>query len=147
MPSKPEMFFKTHLFSKPENRNVNDTESETNDKRQKRSTQLIPNKERNETPFMEGDNITFTCTGNVGNPEGTFVWHKMYYSRTIFNYSDVSTESIPESCSFNGTSNLTIQMTANDNKAKIRCIVQSEVSGVSVYTDSQPLQVYCKHHL
>ncbi|CAC5421811.1 unnamed protein product [Mytilus coruscus] len=140
LPSKPEMFFTAHSLSNDTNRIDNETDSMTKEK--KRSTQLISNKDINETAFMEGDNITFTCTGNVGNPEGIFVWQKIYSSEQISNYSHVSTESIPESCSYNGTSNLTIQMTADDNKAKIRCIVQSETSGVSVYADSEPLQIY-----
>lgn len=135
-PSKPDMVFTTNPFSNTSNRLDNETNSVTEEK----------NEDMYNTTFMEGDNITFFCTGNVGKPEGIFLWQKIYYSGQIFNYSHVSTESLSESCSFNGTSNLTIQMTANDNMAKMRCIVQSEISEVSVYTESEPLQIYCKYH-
>jgi hypothetical protein len=62
------------------------------------------------------------CKGNVGKPPGKFIWKKLRHREQspIIN-SDVSTTSteIPGNCTFYGTSNLTIQLTDLDNKAKI----------------------------
>lgn len=99
----------------------------------------------NEKAFTEGDNITFKCDGGVGRPKGKFMWQKIYSSEQSFNYTSRPTETIPENCTYSGTSNLTIQVTAEDNHAKIRCIVESDVSKVKMFADSEPLLIYCKY--
>ena len=49
-------------------------------------------------------------------------------------------------CTFNGTSMLTMKLAAEDNNAVIRCKVEQELATSDMYTESQPdkLVVYCK---
>ncbi|CAC5394413.1 unnamed protein product [Mytilus coruscus] len=78
--------------------------------------------------IVHEDYVSFICEGDVGNPAGNFIWRKhLAGEHNPVVYSDpvtVSTE-IPDSCSFHGTSNLTIQLTEDDNGATISCIEQS----------------------
>ncbi|VDI57910.1 Hypothetical predicted protein [Mytilus galloprovincialis] len=128
-PSKPEMNLPTK---------VNDL---SDGKRNKRAVTIMPKNDTLEQDFIEGDNITFICEGDVGRPEGKFEWQKMYANNEELTYSNTLTETIPESCSFDGNSTLTLQVTGDDNQAIIRCIVKSEVSQVFLYEDSEPLRI------
>ena len=95
----------------------------------------------------EGTNVTFTCTGNVGKPAGKFKWTK-YRGSTPTVYNDATTTAVemPGTCTFNGTSMLTIKLEAEDNNAVIRCKVEQELATSDMYTESQPdnLVVYYK---
>jgi hypothetical protein len=64
-------------------------------------------------------------------------------------YSDVSTTSteIPGNCTFYGTSNLTIQLTDLDNKVKIQCVEESNLSSESLTIETEFITVYCKFSL
>jgi hypothetical protein len=56
------------------------------------------------------------CKGNVGKPPAKFIWKKLRHGeQSPIIYSNVSTTSteIPGNCAFNGTSNLTIQLTGS----------------------------------
>ncbi|VDI55758.1 cell adhesion molecule 3 [Mytilus galloprovincialis] len=80
------------------------------------------------TGISHEDYVSFICEGNVGNPAGKFVWRKhLAGEHNPVVYSDPVTVStkIQDSCSYHGTSNLTIQLTEDDNGAKISCVEQS----------------------
>ena len=53
---------------------------------------------------------------------------------------------MPGTCTFNGTSMLTIKLEAEDNNAVIRCKVEQELATSDMYRESQSdnLVVYCK---
>ena len=59
-------------------------------------------------------------------------------------YSDVSTTSTEIPGNFYGTSNLTIQLTDLDNKAKIQCVEESNLSSASVTIETESITVYYK---
>jgi hypothetical protein len=75
------------------------------------------------------------CKGNVGKPPEKFIWKKLPHGeQSPIIYSDVSTTSteIPGNCTFYGISNLTIQLTDLDSKAKIQCVEDSNLSSESL---------------
>ena len=100
--------------------------------------------------ILEGQNVTFTCFGDVGNPPGTFIWEKMklvgFFPTT---YPDETTiiREIPGGCSYNGTSNLTITMEDVDDNAIVRCKVIQELLSSDVYQQTAPISVFCKYML
>jgi hypothetical protein len=47
-------------------------------------------------------------------------------------------------CVVYGTSNLTIQLTDLDNKAKILCVEESNLSSESLTIETESITVYCK---
>jgi hypothetical protein len=53
---------------------------------------------------------------------------------------------MPGTCTFNGTSMLTMKLAAEDNKAVIKCEVEQELTTSDMYRQSQPdkLEVCCK---
>ena len=90
------------------------------------------------------------CKGNVGKPAGKFIWKKLRHGeQSPIIYSDVNTTSteIPGNCTFYGTSNLTIQLTDLDNKAKIQCGQRSNVSSNSLSIETEYITVYCKFQI
>ncbi|XP_071121772.1 uncharacterized protein [Mytilus edulis] len=97
----------------------------------------------NSTKLQIGDKITFLCTGNVGNSPGVFIWQKYRHGENPTNYTNITTtiQEISDMCSYNGTSTLTIQVTARDNQAIIRCIVNSSLAQPNVFIDTIPLEV------
>ena len=98
----------------------------------------------------EGTDVTFTCTGNVGKPAGKFKWTK-YRGTTPTVYNDATTTAVkmPGTCTFNGTSMLTLKLEAEDNNAVIKCEVEQELATSEMYRQSQPddLVVYCKFNV
>jgi hypothetical protein len=61
-------------------------------------------------------------------PPAKFIWKKLRHGEgNPIIYSNVSTTSteIPGNCTFYETSNLTIQLTELDNKAKTQCVEES----------------------
>lgn len=97
--------------------------------------------------IMEGDNITFKCSGNVGQPAGFFLFKKISKARIPpMNFTATTTEidEIEGNCSYYRTSYLTIQVTAEDNQAVIRCLVVSPLAGDDMFIDSEQLDVKCK---
>ena len=100
-----------------------------------------------ESGIEEGTDVTFTCTGNVGKPAGKFKWTKYRGSTpTVYNGATTTAVKMPGTCTFNGTSMLTIKLEAEDNNAVIRCEVEQELATPDMYTESQPdnLVVYYK---
>jgi hypothetical protein len=94
-----------------------------------------------------GQYVSFLCEGNVGKPPGKFIWKKLRHGgHSPIIYSDVSTTSteIPGNCTFYGASNLTIQLTNLDNKAKIQCVEESNLSSESLTIETESITVYCK---
>lgn len=103
--------------------------------------------EKSSVFFREGDTVMFTCSGDIGNPPGKLIWQKTFHQQMkSITYSNESTATveIAETCSFRGTSNLTIQITAEDLKAKIRCAEESQVYVQGKYVETQPLDVHCE---
>ena len=100
-----------------------------------------------ESGIEEGTDVNFTCTGNVGKPAGKFEWTKYRGTTpTIYNGTTTTAVEMPDTCTLNGTSILTIKLEAEDNKAVIRCKVDQELATSDMYSQSQPdsLVVYCK---
>ncbi|XP_076072775.1 uncharacterized protein LOC143044601 [Mytilus galloprovincialis] len=100
------------------------------------------------TSIVHDDYVSFICEGDVGNPAGKFVWRKHLCWECEHNpvvYSDTVTVStkIQDSCSFHGTSNLTIQLTEDDNGATISCAEQSYQVEIMMRNTS-PLNIHYK---
>ncbi|XP_052069145.1 leucine-rich repeats and immunoglobulin-like domains protein 1 [Mytilus californianus] len=94
--------------------------------------------------FVEGENVTFNCSGDVGRPPGIFLWQAILHEKQMPLFSNTSLNEIPQLCSYNGISVLNLQVTAEDNQARIRCKVQSGVSDDALYVESERLNVYFK---
>ncbi|CAG2199642.1 unnamed protein product [Mytilus edulis] len=96
--------------------------------------------------YREGDIVTFVCTGNVGRPPGNILWQKMYLheikSLTYDKETVQQTEAFYWECSFNITSYFTIQLSANDFNARIRCVVVSPYGNGSLYVNTVPLNFH-----
>ena len=98
----------------------------------------------------DGQYVSFVCKGNVSKSPGKFIWKKIRHGeQSPIIYSDVSTTSteILGNCTFYGTSNLTIQLTDLDNKAKIQCVEDSNLSSESLTIETESITVYCKFYL
>ncbi|CAC5417226.1 unnamed protein product [Mytilus coruscus] len=95
------------------------------------------------TILKKGDNITFICTGNVGNPPGKFIWQKYKHGENPTDYTDITTtiQEVSDMCSYNGSSTLTIQVTDEDNQAIIRCTVISPLAQPNMYIETIPMEV------
>ncbi|CAG2256933.1 unnamed protein product [Mytilus edulis] len=100
--------------------------------------------------IAKGDNIKVVCTGYVGKPAAKHVF-EMYLNGKIvpmqYTVTSTSISDMSENCSYYRTSNITFQMTAKDNNAVIRCIVNSSIEEPDLYVDTEPIQVYCKYIL
>ncbi|CAC5364396.1 unnamed protein product [Mytilus coruscus] len=94
--------------------------------------------------IMEGDNITFVCSGNVGKPPGSFVF-QMFRPGYILtnNYTNVITHTTTkdEMCFFLGISSLSIPIMSEDNQTIVRCIVDSSSADENLYEDSPTIEV------
>jgi hypothetical protein len=101
-----------------------------------------------ESGIEEGQHVTFTCFGNVGNPPGSFIWEKFrmigFFPTTYPDEPTIINE-IPGGCSYNGTSNLTITMEEGDNNAVVRCKVSQELSATNLLQQTTPINVFCKY--
>ena len=81
---------------------------------------------------MEGDNVTFSCTGDVGgDPMGNFMWY--YFLDGSPNPVEIPNPTVGEnpayndtSCSYTGTSSVTLQMMKEFNQIVVRCVVQQD---------------------
>ncbi|XP_021358743.1 cell adhesion molecule 2-like isoform X3 [Mizuhopecten yessoensis] len=74
----------------------------------------------------EGQTVTFTCTGNVGRPAGTFSWTR-YKGTTVPTGTTIvsTTQTSPSTdCTFTGSSVISIPMTKDDNGIFVRCALQ-----------------------
>ncbi|CAC5399957.1 unnamed protein product [Mytilus coruscus] len=94
--------------------------------------------------FVEGENVTFNCSGNVGRPPGIILWQTILPEKQMPLFSNTSLDELPQLCSYNGISLLDLQVTAEVNQARIRCIVQSGISDDGLYAESERFNVYFK---
>ncbi|CAC5408248.1 ALCAM [Mytilus coruscus] len=96
--------------------------------------------------IAEGDNITVVCTGDVGKPPAEHIFQKYLGGHILsMTYSATKTSvlEISENCSYYRTSNLTFQVTAKDNNAVIRCVVNSSMAQSDMlYVETAPIEVY-----
>lgn len=101
-----------------------------------------------DTVLAEGDTITVVCTGDVGKPPAKHVFQKYANGHRIpLNYTANTTSIVKDSenCSNYRTSDLTFKVTAQDNKAIIKCFVYSPMAGSDMlYVETAPIKVYCK---
>ncbi|CAC5425227.1 unnamed protein product [Mytilus coruscus] len=108
------------------------------------STRIVVKTDKSSLLFPEGDTVTFTCTGIIGKPPRKLIWQKtsveQQKSITYSNEASIK-EEIPEMCSFKATSNLTIQIYAEDLKAKIRCFVESQTNVLGMSVETMPFDV------
>lgn len=92
----------------------------------------------------------FTCTGDIGKPPGKLIWQKIFlqHNRSI-TYAKITThlEEVPGRCTFKGTTNLTVQISAEDFKARILCFEESQANVPGMYVETKPLDVHCKYFL
>ncbi|CAG2232533.1 unnamed protein product [Mytilus edulis] len=83
--------------------------------------------------IIEGQNVTFTCSGNVGNPPGTFIWEKYrmigFFPTTYADEPTTITTGLVN-CTNNGTSSVTIAMESEDDRSLIRCVIKQEYGDV-----------------
>ncbi|CAC5425224.1 unnamed protein product [Mytilus coruscus] len=108
---------------------------------------LIPLRTTNKSvsSFRGGDTVQFICTGNIGKPPGRFVWQIVPQQREPIVYSNETTvvvDQIPDICSFRGTSNLTVDITADHFKAKVRCFEESQADMLGMFVETKPLNVF-----
>lgn len=97
--------------------------------------------------IVEGDNITIACMGEVGNPPAEHLFQKIRYGQAKpVNYIASATSKIEifDKCSYYRLSNLTFQVTAEDNQVVIRCVVNSSMADPDMYFETEPIDVYCK---
>ncbi|XP_021372225.1 cell adhesion molecule 2-like isoform X2 [Mizuhopecten yessoensis] len=76
----------------------------------------------------EGQAVTFTCTGNVGRPAGSFLWTR-YKGTTAGTGTTIAstTQTSPSTdCTFTGSSVIAIPMTNDDNGIIVKCALQQE---------------------
>ncbi|CAC5411551.1 CADM3 [Mytilus coruscus] len=100
--------------------------------------------EKSVPSFRERDTVQFTCTGNIGKPPGRFVWEIILQQRETIVYSNETTmvvDQIPDICSYRGTSNLTVQITADHFKAKVRCFEESQADVLGMFVETEPLNI------
>ncbi|XP_071181374.1 immunoglobulin superfamily member 11-like [Mytilus edulis] len=104
-----------------------------------------PSTEKSVPSFREGEIIQFTCMGNIGKPPGKFVWQIIPQHGEPIVYSNETTvvfDQIPKLCSFRGTSNLTVEISADHVKAKFRCYEESQADVLGMFVETEPLDVF-----
>lgn len=113
-----------------------------------RTTTISTQQTTIEKVLAEGDNITVVCLGDVGKPPAEHVFQKYRDGHKIpLNYTVNKTSIVEDSenCSNYRTSDLTFQVTAEDNHAIIQCGVNSPMTGSDMlYVETAPIKVYCK---
>ncbi|VDI06021.1 Hypothetical predicted protein [Mytilus galloprovincialis] len=100
--------------------------------------------------IVEGDSITVICDGEVGKPPANHIFQKLLFGQIVplqSIFTAVSISEISENCPYYLTSNLTFQVTAEDNNAVIRCVVNSSIEEPDMYVETEPIEVYCKYIL
>lgn len=105
--------------------------------------------EKSVSSFREGDTVQFTCTGNIGKPPGKFVWQIIPQTGEPIVYSNETTvdvDLIPALCSVRGNSNLTVQISVDHSKAKLRCYEESQADVLGMFVETDPLDVLCKYN-
>ncbi|XP_052059567.1 uncharacterized protein LOC127700198 isoform X2 [Mytilus californianus] len=98
----------------------------------------------------EGNDVVFKCTGNVGKPQGRFKW--MRYRRntngdtlqeTPYESETTTAVQMTGTCTFNGSSQLTLHMEQLDTNAVVRCqVIYQDVPQGSLYRQTDGINVY-----
>lgn len=101
-------------------------------------------------PLHEGDMIILTCSGNIGKPPGKLVLQKTYPQQSekrsiIYPNATTFIEELPDICSFRGTTNLTVLISAEDLNAQFRCFEESQAYSPGTYVETPPLDVRCEY--
>ncbi|XP_007552090.1 cell adhesion molecule 3 isoform X2 [Poecilia formosa] len=76
-----------------------------------------------EKPVPEGEKVTLTCTSTGSKPPAKLRWYKGDVE--VQGRPDV-VESVPDDPTYNVSSELTLEVTANDDNAKISCVVDHD---------------------
>uniref|UniRef100_A0A3B5QA32 Cell adhesion molecule 3 n=1 Tax=Xiphophorus maculatus TaxID=8083 RepID=A0A3B5QA32_XIPMA len=76
-----------------------------------------------ETPVPEGEKVTLTCTSTGSKPPAKLRWYKGDIE--VQGRPDV-VESVPDDPTYNVSSELTLEVTANDDDTKISCVVDHD---------------------
>ncbi|XP_071175402.1 cell adhesion molecule 2-like [Mytilus edulis] len=97
----------------------------------------------------EGNNVVFTCTGNVGKPQGKFRWvryrrdsNDVTIQETPYESETTTAVIMPGTCTFNGTSSLTLKMEQLDNNAVVRCQVVYQGEALDLKQQTNFINVY-----
>ncbi|CAC5394025.1 unnamed protein product [Mytilus coruscus] len=98
----------------------------------------------------KGNNVVFTCTGNVGKPQGKFRWVRyrrnsngITIQETPYESQNTTAVEIPGNCTFNGISHLTLKMEQLDNNAVVRCqVIYQDVPQELLYKQTNGINVY-----
>lgn len=124
--------------------------SQTKSEKQDINSTSFPDEKNNTSLqiFREGDTVMFTCTGNIGNPPGYYIWQMCLPQQDrpiIYSNETTEKEDIFDKCYFRGTSNLTVQISENHLKSKFRCFEESYANVVGMYVETEPLNVHCEY--
>uniref|UniRef100_A0A3B3VS39 Cell adhesion molecule 3 n=1 Tax=Poecilia latipinna TaxID=48699 RepID=A0A3B3VS39_9TELE len=76
-----------------------------------------------ENPVPEGEKVTLTCTSTGSKPPAKLRWYKGDVE--VQGGPDV-VESVPDDPTYNVSSELTLEVTANDDNGKISCVVDHD---------------------
>ncbi|XP_071131772.1 uncharacterized protein [Mytilus edulis] len=118
---------------------------DTSSKSSHRTTTYYTQQTATAQKIVEGDNITVVCTGDVGKPPAKHVFQKyrdVHTEPVNYTASATSAWEISENCSYYRESNVTFQVTAEDNNAVIRCVVESSLAEPDMFIESDPIEVY-----
>ncbi len=109
-------------------------------------------KEESESPYIEGQNISLVCQGNVGKPAGQLTW-------SVHRTTDDTFQELPENfveshlvSHMNGTrsvvSQLRMVVSEDDDGAVYKCIASSDIMDAYEYRPfaQTTLIVQCKYH-
>lgn len=98
--------------------------------------------------IAEGDSITVICNGEVGKPPAKHIFQKLLFGQIVpmqSTFTAASISEMSENCSYYRTSNLTFQVTSEDNNAVIRCVVNSSMADPDMYVQTEQIEVHCKY--
>lgn len=94
------------------------------------------------TLYREGDIVKFACTGDIGKPPGKLIWQTTSPGQKrpiIYSNETTDVEPIPDICSFRGTSNLTVKISAEHFQAIFRCFEESQASLPEMHLETTPM--------
>lgn len=100
--------------------------------------------------IVEGDDISIICAGDVGKPPAEYVFEKYLNGHILpSQYTNITTSisELSENCSYYRSSSISFEVSAKDNNAVIRCVVNSSMAEPDMYIETHPIEVYCKYIL
>ncbi|CAG2230616.1 unnamed protein product [Mytilus edulis] len=99
---------------------------------------------------LEDESTTKETPLHVAVPEmleslpGKFIWQKYRHGEKVpMNYTNITTKAteVPDKCSYYGISYLQFQVTALDNQAIIRCVLDSPLAKPYMYVEMKPIDI------